>query len=75
MTTPASFRPHFEPLERPDCRPASDEPFTLPPNGGIGIIHPLELTENQRKAWQTHMADYEITPPFPQLGPCRASAC
>ena len=57
----------FRPLEDRTFTQASDEPFTLPTSGRIGIIHPLELTEHQRKAWQTHLADYEITPSFPQL--------
>ncbi len=57
----------FRPLEDRTATQASDEPFTLPATGRIGIIHPLELTEDQRKTWQTHLADYEITPPFPQL--------
>ena len=57
----------FRPLEDRTFTQATDEPFSLPASGRIGIIHPLELTEDQRKAWQTHLADYEITPPFPQL--------
>lgn len=57
----------FRPLEDRTFTHASDGPFTMPGHGRIGIIHPLELTEDQRKAWQTHLADYEITPPFPQL--------
>jgi hypothetical protein len=57
----------FRPLEDRTFTQASDQPFALPASGRIGMIHPLELTEDQRKAWQTHLADYEITPSFPQL--------
>ena len=57
----------FRPLEDRTFTQATDESFTLPAAGRIGIIHPLELTEDQRKAWQTHLADYEISPSFPQL--------
>jgi len=57
----------FRALEDRTFTQANDEPFKLPAAGTIGIVHPLELTEDQRKALQTHLADYEITPPFPQL--------
>ncbi|MFI5458284.1 MAG: DUF4132 domain-containing protein [Isosphaerales bacterium] len=57
----------FRTLEDRTFTQATDLPFELPAKGRIGIVHPLELTEDQRKAWQTHLADYEITPPFPQL--------
>ncbi len=57
----------FRALEDRTFTQASDEPFELPATGRIGIVHPLELAGDQRKAWQTHLADYEIAPPFPQL--------
>jgi hypothetical protein len=57
----------FRPLEDRTFTQASDKAFELPATGKIGIVHPLELSEVERKAWQTHLADYEITPPFPQL--------
>jgi hypothetical protein len=31
------------------------------------MVHPMELTGDERTAWQNHLADYEIEPPFPQL--------
>ncbi len=46
---------------------ASDEPYRLPVRARVGIVHPLELSDDDRKAWQTHLADYEIVAPFPQL--------
>ncbi len=46
---------------------ASDEEFVLPAWGSVGMVHPLELDEATRTAWQTHLAEYEVTPPFPQL--------
>jgi Domain of unknown function (DUF4132)/HEAT repeats len=57
----------FRPLEDRSLTQATDQPLKLPAHGTIGIVHPLELTEQERKAWQTHLADYEITPPYPQL--------
>ena len=33
----------------------------------IGLIHPIELTEQERSVWSEQLADYEIIQPFPQL--------
>lgn len=33
----------------------------------IGIIHPLELSEEQKAAWLDHFGRFKIKPPFPQL--------
>jgi hypothetical protein len=46
---------------------ADDNPVTIPTTGHIGLVHPLELTEDQLAAWRQHLSDYEIVPPFPQL--------
>jgi hypothetical protein len=45
-----------------------DTSFTLPERAAVGIVHPLHLDEARRVAWSQHFADYEIIPPFPQLG-------
>jgi hypothetical protein len=44
-----------------------DTAYTL---GGVrvGIVHPLQLSEEDRAKWSEVFADYEIIPPFPQLG-------
>lgn len=34
----------------------------------IGIIHPLNIPEAEKKAWGELFSDYAIVPPFPQLG-------
>ncbi len=34
----------------------------------VGMVHPLHLTDEQRSAWGEIFGDYEIMPPFPQLG-------
>ncbi len=33
----------------------------------IGLVHPIELTEESRAAWKEQLSDYEITQPFKQL--------
>lgn len=46
----------------------SDEnEFVLADDAVIGLIHPIELTEQERSVWSEQLADYEIIQPFPQL--------
>jgi hypothetical protein len=33
----------------------------------IGIVHPLELSGEQRQAWMSHLADYNVESPFLQM--------
>ena len=33
----------------------------------MGILHPLELSEDDRHKWKEHLADYEVDSPFPQI--------
>ena len=42
--------------------------FTLPNDAQIGLVHPLELTEDQISVWKEQLSDYELTQPFDQLG-------
>jgi hypothetical protein len=46
---------------------ADDRPHT-PSGTKVGLVHPLALSEEQRAKWGEVFADYEIIPPFPQLG-------
>jgi hypothetical protein len=57
----------FRALEDRSLTSVSDEAFTLPATGHVGIEHPLELTPDQRQAWLKHLADYNVVPPFAQL--------
>jgi hypothetical protein len=43
-----------------------DEP-KLGPGEHIGIVHPLELSAELLSAWNEHLNDHEVEPPFPQL--------
>lgn len=58
----------FRALEDQTLTAAADEAWDLPSKGTVGIVHPLELSVEQLAAWQTHVADYELQSPFPQLG-------
>jgi hypothetical protein len=42
---------------------------TVPPAGAaVGVVHPLELTDEERGKWGEVFSDYEIIQPFPQIG-------
>lgn len=41
--------------------------FELPENGVIGLVHPIELSDELRAQWTEQLSDYEIVQPFPQL--------
>jgi Domain of unknown function (DUF4132) len=46
----------------------ADEPLVLPTGATVGVVHPLQMEEPARGRWSELFADYEIIPPFPQLG-------
>ncbi len=58
----------FRALEDRTLTNAEDSAFNLGEKGTVGIVHPLELSDEVRAAWVQHTNDHEITPPFPQLG-------
>ena len=57
----------FRALEDRTLTTSADEAYKLPAKANVGMVHPLEMDDDVRAAWATHMADYEIEPPFPQL--------
>lgn len=44
-----------------------DEPITLPEDALFGIVHPLEMDDLTRAAFEQLFADYQLLPPFRQL--------
>ena len=61
----------FRALEDRTLTNASDEAVALPDSAAaeisIGIVHPLEFSADERRAWAVHWADYAVQSPFPQL--------
>lgn len=47
---------------------AKDAPFKLSGAEEVGVVHPLHLSDEQKAVWGEVFGDYEIVPPFPQLG-------
>ena len=62
-----ALRQTFRPLEDGTLTDTADEAVALPAAGEVGMVHPLELPEADRRAWAEHLADYEVEPPFAQM--------
>lgn len=58
----------FRVTEDLTCADVEDAPFDPAPLAQVGIVHPLRMTEAEKTAWGELLGDYEITPPFPQIG-------
>lgn len=58
----------FRPLDDGSLTDADDEPVTLASEARVRLAHDSLLTAEQVEAWTAHLADYEVTPLFQQLG-------
>jgi hypothetical protein len=63
----AGYQSIFRPLDDGSVTDYEDNLVTLPSERQVRMVHPVELDEKTRNAWEQHLVDYEITPPFPQL--------
>lgn len=63
-------RATFRVTDEQDYADVSDSPVSLAEKSTefIGIVHPLTLSLEERTAWGGVFGDYELAPPFPQLG-------
>lgn len=43
------------------------EEYALPAQARISLVHPVELTDEEKAAWKEQLVDYEITQPIEQL--------
>ncbi len=57
----------FRALEDRTLTTSTDDAYNAPEDSDIGLVHPLEIDDAARSEWLTHLADYEIEPPFPQF--------
>lgn len=57
----------FRALDDASLTDVEDGPVALPEQGSVCLVHPLDLTDSARTRWIQHLADYAVTPPFPQL--------
>lgn len=57
----------FRYMEDGSFNTEEEEELLLPVQGKIGLVHPIELTDDTRQAWVEQLADYEVLQPFEQL--------
>jgi hypothetical protein len=58
----------FRVTEERDYTDVKEAPYRPGGIARVGVVHPVHLTDEQRSAWGEIFGDYEIIPPFPQLG-------
>jgi predicted DNA-binding WGR domain protein len=58
----------FRVTEERDYADPEDESVSLASMANVGVVHPLELTDAERRRWGEVLGDYEVVPPFAQLG-------
>ena len=57
----------FRYMEDGSFNTVEEEEYELPEHEKIGLVHPIELTEQELAAWKEQLEDYEITQPILQL--------
>lgn len=58
----------FRITEERDFADIEDNTTSLDGFESIGMVHPLHLDQKRLSQWGEQFSDYEIVPPFPQLG-------
>lgn len=57
----------FRYMEDGSFNTVDEQEYALPESGMIGLVHPLELSQELLDAWKEQLSDYEITQPVQQL--------
>ena len=57
----------FRYMEDGSFNTEDEDEYELPESGKIGLVHPIELSEESKEAWKQQLEDYEITQPIEQL--------
>ncbi len=58
----------FRVTDEQDYADVNDQPTDIKVFERIGIAHPLQLSDEQKNSWGEIFSDYELIPPFAQLG-------
>lgn len=58
----------FRYMEDGTFNTVDEEEYTLPEDGKIGLVHPVELDEDTLQGWKQQLEDYEIRQSIDQLG-------
>ena len=62
-----SLKETFRYMEDGSFNTVDEEEYDFPEEGMAGLVHPIELSEEERNAWKEQLADYEVTQPIEQL--------
>ncbi len=57
----------FRYMEDGSFNTQDEEEYTLPEQGTIGLVHPIELEKESLETWKQQLEDYEIIQPIEQL--------
>ena len=57
----------FRYMEDGTFNTVDEEEYILPEDALVGLVHPVELSEDILSAWKEQMSDYEIVQPIEQL--------
>ena len=57
----------FRYMEDGSFNTSEEEEYTLSPNAVIGLVHPIDLSEEELSTWKEQLKDYEIVQPIEQL--------
>lgn len=58
----------FRYMEDGSFNTQDEREYTLPSQGQIGLVHPIELSADSLESWRRQLEDYEIVQPIEQLG-------
>lgn len=58
----------FRVTETRDYADSADHAVSLAGAATIGLLHPLEMSPEERAVWGEALSDYNVASPFPQLG-------
>ena len=57
----------FRYMEDGTFNTVDEDEYEFPASGMIGLVHPIELSAEDLKAWKEQLSDYEVTQPIEQL--------
>ena len=63
----AQLTQSFRYMEDGSFNTAQEEEYDIPDNAKVGLVHPIELSDQEKAAWTEQLEDYEIKQPFTQL--------
>jgi hypothetical protein len=57
----------FRYMEDGTFNTADEDEFEIPEGAEIGLVHPIELSDEEKESWKEQLEDYEIVQPIEQL--------